>query len=335
MNAKEEKNVSSAGKAGYAGEENGGAEPEERMGRAAEFPDQALKESTRHGTVYRPFQAMNFPVPESIRFEVANHWHEETEILYLRKGSFVLERNMQKEELPEGAICIISSGELHHLVGLENGSSHSAILFHPQVLSFEQMDEAQSQIIRPLLSGRKHMPHFIRPEEECYGTVKALFEEMMELWTAKQYGWYFRCKVDLLQIVALLAEAGRLTAQEEEEQPGEERMVRIKQILGWIQDHFQEKIYLSDLAEVFDRNEQYLCRYFRETMGMTVTEYLNRYRVEQAAGLLEMTDKAVLDISLECGYDNFSYFIRRFRKYKGMTPTAYRKMVKSLKTGAD
>ena len=65
---------------------------------------------------------------------------------------------------------------------------------------------------------------------------------------------------------------------------------------------------------------------------MTIMEYLNRYRIEQAAAMLEETDQKVLDISLECGYENFSYFIRRFRAYKNMTPAAYRKMVKTLKT---
>lgn len=57
---------------------------------------------------------------------------------------------------------------------------------------------------------------------------------------------------------------------------------------------------------------------------MTPTAFLNTIRLEQAAMLLRTTEESVLDIMLECGFNNVSYFNQRFREGFGITPTRYR-----------
>lgn len=297
------------------------------MEKNSEKKEKSLREQVPHGTAYRPFQMIHFRMPENMRFQVMGHWHEEIEVLYFKKGTYRLERNMQEEIFPEGSICFIGSEELHYLEAMEAGSSHYVALFHPRILGFELMDEGQSQFIRPLLTGQRNFPRALTAKDRCFEKVRDLLQEMYSLWEAESNGWYLRCKVDLLQIVALLAEEG-LLAGRQETATGEERVMQMKRLLSFLEEHYQEKLTLAEIAAEMNRNSQYLCRYFKETMGITMMEYLNRYRVEQAAALLTDTDKKVLTISLECGFENFSYFIRRFRQYKGMTPMAWRKLVK-------
>ena len=71
-------------------------------------------------------------------------------------------------------------------------------------------------------------------------------------------------------------------------------------------------------------NEQYFCRYFKKNIGKTITEYINVIRVEKAATALAETEDKIIDIA----FDNIGYFIRRFKKEKGMTPSEYRKKSK-------
>ena len=66
-------------------------------------------------------------------------------------------------------------------------------------------------------------------------------------------------------------------------------------------------------------------RYFKETMGTSFIEYLKDYRLTMAARLLQSSDDAILDISVEVGFDNLSYFNRSFKARYGMTPRQYRK----------
>ena len=70
--------------------------------------------------------------------------------------------------------------------------------------------------------------------------------------------------------------------------------------------------------------KKYFSRYFRNATGQTFTAYLNTIRMNHACQLLLETDDTVLEIALECGYENVSYFIRLFGNLMHCTPLQYR-----------
>ena len=84
------------------------------------------------------------------------------------------------------------------------------------------------------------------------------------------------------------------------------------------------KITLEKLASEIQVNPQYLCHFFKEIAGISPIQYLIRYRVNRAGEALRETTRSILEISLDCGFDNVSYFIRQFRKFTGQTPRQYR-----------
>ena len=63
----------------------------------------------------------------------------------------------------------------------------------------------------------------------------------------------------------------------------------------------------------------YFCRYFHQEMGKTPFAFLNEYRIKKAAILLDGSSLSVSDIAINCGFDNISYFIRKFKEYQGVT----------------
>jgi len=79
------------------------------------------------------------------------------------------------------------------------------------------------------------------------------------------------------------------------------------------------------LAREAGVSPKYLCRIFSQLTGKSPVEYLNEYRVERACALLSDTDLPILDIGLSCGFNDQSYFIKTFKRYKGKTPGGYRK----------
>lgn len=58
--------------------------------------------------------------------------------------------------------------------------------------------------------------------------------------------------------------------------------------------------------------------------GKTATQYINEYCIEKASQLLTQTNDQIIDIAFSVGFDNSSYFIRKFKSLKGMTPSEYR-----------
>lgn len=70
----------------------------------------------------------------------------------------------------------------------------------------------------------------------------------------------------------------------------------------------------------------YFCRYFKQEIGKTPISFVNEYRIEKACEMLSESKVLVSDIALSAGFDNFSYFIRKFREYKGVAPNKYRSL---------
>ena len=98
----------------------------------------------------------------------------------------------------------------------------------------------------------------------------------------------------------------------------------IKQVLLYVQNHFSEPISVSDAAGLIDYSDAHFMRVFRRETGFTFGEYLSDYRLRYASYLLRERPDSVGAIASLCGFDNFSYFIRRFRRKYGMSPREYR-----------
>lgn len=92
--------------------------------------------------------------------------------------------------------------------------------------------------------------------------------------------------------------------------------------------HFdiQANLSLRRIAEQLNVTPTYLSALFKKECGCTLTEYINKTRIEHAAHLLCNTNKQVQNIAGECGIQDTNYFVRLFRRYTGMTPTQYRKL---------
>jgi AraC-like DNA-binding protein len=105
-----------------------------------------------------------------------------------------------------------------------------------------------------------------------------------------------------------------------------EKQRHVERIIGWIDQHFTEKISLSSLAATLNLSKFYISHVFKEVTGTTVMDYLMNCRLNRAKYLLEMhPEMSILDISLAAGFESSAHFSRFFRLKLGMTPTEYRK----------
>lgn len=81
---------------------------------------------------------------------------------------------------------------------------------------------------------------------------------------------------------------------------------------------------LKHIASLMNVNASYLSAAFKKECGETLTEYVNRKRMETAAFILSHSDKQIQSVAEECGILDANYFIKLFKKQYGMTPTGYR-----------
>lgn len=81
---------------------------------------------------------------------------------------------------------------------------------------------------------------------------------------------------------------------------------------------------VTQLAQLFHYNSNYLAQTFKSETGETVSAYASRVRVREAAKLLMNSDMSIEAIATETGFSDEKYFMRVFRKVMGVTPTQYR-----------
>lgn len=93
----------------------------------------------------------------------------------------------------------------------------------------------------------------------------------------------------------------------------------------FIDEHFQENIRLTDIANALHVNPYYLSHIFKKIMNYTPIQYLIHRRIGEAQNMLISTDMTITDIAISCGYNNSNYFQVVFKQLVGMTPGKYRK----------
>lgn len=76
------------------------------------------------------------------------------------------------------------------------------------------------------------------------------------------------------------------------------------------------------------KSREHLCRSFKKYYSITVTEYINDLKINYASNLLINTNKPIIDICFECGFQSMSYFYRVFKQKNGDTPHKYRELYK-------
>ena len=296
----------------------------------------SLKENARHGTVSFPLALYEWS--GSADWKVSLHWHDEMEFIYFKDGAFTAWFNTKEFVIHAPAIACIHAGELHSLL-LTPGCVESAVVFNLNILSFEHYDAIQAKLIRPLMDGRLRLPLLISPAvpvfshvRDCYEKIEQKIKEMNTCDGENEIiknAAYLQIKSILFEILAALYQDNCLVHMKDINNENEHQIENLKKVISYINENYASPIRLNDLALLVNLNAQYFCRYFKENIGKTVTEYINEIRIEKAAEALAETNAKIITIAQDAGFENTGYFIHRFKMEKGVTPSEYRKNSKS------
>ncbi len=92
----------------------------------------------------------------------------------------------------------------------------------------------------------------------------------------------------------------------------------------YIRDHYAEDLSLETLSEMEHISKSYLCRQFKKLHGTTISNYINKIRVQHAKEELINTSKTIEEIAYDVGFDSSKYFSQVFKAFTSLTPTQFR-----------
>lgn len=246
------------------------------------------------------------------RYQMMHHWHPETEFLAVRQGKLLLSLDGTTVEVTEGQFVLIPSGTVHS--GIPTNCSYECAVFNRRTILGILKDSCYEQV-KQLFATPVILP--FSPE----------LDRWMNALRKPQLG--FEAEV-LSALYGLVADWLRNPPKNIIALPRRKpRLLPFEHAVLYLQEHFREQISLKDMAAAAGLSEKYFGEYFKNITGETPVQYLNKYRIEQAAEALKEEEKSVTDIALECGFNDLSYFIKTFRKHYGIAPGNYRKQQKT------
>lgn len=252
------------------------------------------------------------------------HWHDEIEIIVIKKGCGFVSVDLVSYLVNAGDVIFVFSGQLHSINQKENEiMEYENILFKSNLLKSSGYDLCNDQFIQPLLSGNLNIYPVINEQFSYYLSLSSLISKIDTLCDLRPYAYQLAVKAHLFQILyILISNCGKNKVK-----PINKKVLKkVKIILSYIAENFQEIITIEDVAGHCFYSKSYFMKFFKETMGVSFIQYLNNYRLEVAAKLLTTTSDNILDIAINTGFDNLSYFNRCFKKKYGITPGKYRKL---------
>jgi len=255
------------------------------------------------------------------RYQMPAHWHNEWELLHVRKGIFQIHIDEESFTAREGDVLLIRGGALHG--GIPENCIYECLVFDLYGL-FRGIDLLKKDL-RPFYR-QMLLPHIYFPADSnptLSGDVTAL----MDTFGSKLPHQELKTVAFLSQLFMEILENGLYVSSETEFSSKPPHIEQIKRILDYIEANFSAELTLANLAGTINMNANYFCRIFRSVLHQSPMDYVNFYRIEQAAYLLESSDLPITEIGLECGFSESSYFTKVFKKYKGLSPRQYRKNI--------
>lgn len=273
------------------------------------------REAKEHGTFDFPMEFYHVG-PAHPRYEMSYHWHIEYEVIRVLKGELLMTIGEDEFTAKSGDIIFIKGGLLHG--GIPKNCLYECIVYNLD--SLMTATPAGERLLKKVSSNSIEIyDHFPSGDRELLRITDRMFGHMKTRAEGHELtviGAFYEFFGYILEH-SLYKEAQSISAKDGQ------RIEHLKNVIATIEEHYDECITLDDLARAAGMNSKYFCRYFREMTHRTPIDYLNYYRIEQACFKLATSNNSVAEIGMSCGFNDESYFIKTFKKYKGVTPKKY------------
>ncbi len=164
----------------------------------------------------------------------------------------------------------------------------------------------------------------LSPDAHTWKTLFRLGSQMCSLYRKKPPG-------HILKELALLHDFFyAVFSMRGEPAPMDRDGERMLKLIGYMGQHYPERITLESLSRVVFVSANYLATIFREYTGRSPIDYLIQIRLDEACRLLRLPERAIGDITKMVGYEDPAYFSRLFRRHIGISPLGYRRERRSV-----
>jgi AraC-like DNA-binding protein/mannose-6-phosphate isomerase-like protein (cupin superfamily) len=248
------------------------------------------------------------------------HYHPELEICFVKKGRGKRIIGETIEDFGHGDLVLVGKNLPHSWVSDE-----------PFNQSAEQMEVFVVQFREDVLGQVLQLPEagslvqlMARSHQGVVFSSTPKLESLLEVLNSTFGMQRWLCLIELLQLLASSPYAtlnqGGYKADLHRYQ--EERIIKV---CDHIHNHYRSPIRIGTLAELVSMNEAAFCRFFKKTLGKTVSEYIRELRISHVCQQIQNTKDPLYKIAYDSGFSSLTLFNRQFKRVTGRTPGQYRR----------
>ena len=277
-----------------------------------------------HGAADFPVSAGCLRISQYEDRRFAYHWHSEPEFTVIVSGSMEYQVNDRIFHLSKGQGIFVNSNMLHSAWNRKGDCEYIPVNFEPNFLFGANNNRIWKKYLSPVVnSPALSCLVFDEKDGEDSCRILSIFREIRELNHNKPPLYEISIVSRLYEAMGLMLPAAEKEIANVTGSRTVKQIMRIKNVIDFVEMHYAEPIGLDDLAGVCDLSHSEFCRCFKSIMKQTPTEYVNRVRIRKSLPLLLAGKLTVTEISDRCGFSGSSYFAELFRRYMFCTPKQY------------
>lgn len=274
-------------------------------------------ECKQRGTIDFPIEFHHVD-KEHPHYNMAYHWHMEYEIIRILKGSFLVTLDEQEFLAKEHDVLFIPAGMLH--AGIPDHCVYECAIFDINMLL--KNNSVCKKYLTDIMQHSIVIQNFLpRSLSKIHTIVWSLFSALSK----KKSGYELITQGTLYEFFGIILQNHYYEMNPSITPHGHKRVLQLKKVLEFIENSYDQTITLEELSKEIGMSPKYFCRFFQEMTHRTPIDYLNYYRIEHACYELSTEDSSITEVAFNCGFNDISYFIKTFKKYKGTTPKKYMK----------
>ena len=284
--------------------------------------NQFQKELKQHGNEQFPFLVSYQKLSEYESGSFMWHWHPEIEITYVQKGTMCYKVNHMVYHLKEGDIVFNNSGALHSgTMENQKDCAYIPVTFDSRLIYGFFQSTVNSKYVDPVIQDSMLPAICIDQSEPWHKPFREYLLRIIALDEKKPDFYELDITICLQSIWRLLLE--HITYEPQASRENSLEYDRIKKILSYIEENYQNKITLNDIAGHIHLCESECTRLFKRHMNTTLFAFLQEYRIERSLEFLQ-DDQPVSAVADKAGFSDPNYYSKVFAKIKGCSPREYR-----------
>ena len=254
------------------------------------------EEKKTHGEEAFPYITYLCTIPLDFT-SVPTHWHNEYEIIYVKKGQGTISLDLEYHDVKAGDIILIVPGQLHSIEQKANESmEYENIIFGADVIANKHNDYCYTNFFSSLTKRTLHYPTIFNPSScSYYKDIARCIDNADEICKTFPHGYQLAIKSYLFQMFFVI-----FTNLPKDNTPTKKRksLDKMKLIVKYVENNYADNITIEDMANLCDFSQSHFMKFFKNNMEVSFIEYLNNYRLTMASRLLISSSSSIIAISM-------------------------------------